>query len=110
MIHSSPAYKVTIMPPSFNDNDGFDKRPPREEPDAHGQAALILAESILHTLIETRTFTREQALQVIQTAVEVKIDVATEARETNGRMQESLALLSMIARSLETDIVRIGIV
>ena len=91
------------MPPNLNDNDGIGTSPSRDEPDAHGQAALILAESILHTLIETKTFTRSQALLVVQTASEVKIDVAAEIGESRGRMEESLALLSAITLSLEAD-------
>lgn len=92
---------------SVNDNAGVGKMPPRHEPDAHGQAALILVESILHTLIETKTFTRSQALLAVQTASEVKIDVAAEIGESTGRMEQSLALLASIAQSLETDMIPI---
>lgn len=73
------------------------------EPDAHGQAALLLAESILHALVETRTLSLEQALSVIQTTCEVKIEVAENTGESNGRMQESLELLRAISASLTVD-------
>ena len=46
------------------------------EPDAHGQAALLLAESILHALVETNTLSADQALSVIDTTCEVKVEVA----------------------------------
>lgn len=73
------------------------------EPDAHGQAALLLAESILHALVETKTLTIEAALSIIQTTCEVKVEVAEQAGESNGRMQESLVLLRAIAASFAVD-------
>lgn len=73
------------------------------EPDAHGQAALLLAESILHALVETKTFTLEGALSVIETTCEVKVEVAEEAGESAQRMQESLHLLRAISKSFAAD-------
>ncbi len=69
----------------------------REEPDAYGQAALVLAECILHALIECGLLSADYAASVVQTACDVKFDVATEDGETSGRMHESLALLARIA-------------
>lgn len=73
------------------------------EPDAHGQAALLLAESILHALVETQTLTVEAALSIIETTCEVKVEVAEQAGESRGRMQESLALLQAISASFAVD-------
>jgi hypothetical protein len=73
------------------------------EPDAHGQAALLLTESLIHTLVENSAITNDQAIEVIRIAAEVKVEVATAAHESNGRMQESLALLSKMASSFESD-------
>jgi hypothetical protein len=70
------------------------------EPDAHGQAALLLTESLIHTLVENSTLTNVEAVELIRIAAEVKVEVATAAHESDGRMQESLALLSS---SFETD-------
>ncbi len=84
-----------------NDNKEGGAGPPIIEPDAHGQAALMLAESILHALIETRTFTPDQALSVVTTAQEIKVEFAELAGESQQRMRASLDLLSMIAGSLE---------
>lgn len=95
------------MSDDFNDNDLERGQAFREEPDAHGQAALILAESILHMLIETNTFTRSEALQTVRTAAEVKVDVAAEIGESTGRMEQSLALIASIAQSLETDLMSV---
>ena len=75
----------------------------RGEPDAHGQAALLLAESILHTLIETKVLTHAQAASAIQSACEIKQEIAEETREPASTMQRSLALLGGIERSLAID-------
>jgi len=83
-----------------DDNSGL---PAVLEPDAHGQAALLLTESLIHTLVENSTLTNVEAVQLIRIAAEVKVEVATAAHESDGRMQESLALLSKMASSFETD-------
>ena len=69
------------------------------EPDAHGQAALLLAESILHALVESRTLSHEGALSIIRTSCEVKTEVAELSGDSNGRMRESLNLLRAIFNS-----------
>lgn len=73
------------------------------EPDAHGQAALLLAESILHALVDTSVMTNAEAITVVTAATEVKREVATAAGESTGRMQESLDLLSRMSASFEAD-------
>ncbi|GGB72341.1 hypothetical protein [Blastomonas aquatica] len=73
------------------------------EPDAHGQAALLLAESILHALVETRTLSIDAALSVIKTTCEVKREVAESTGESDGRMKESLALLQAISATFAVD-------
>lgn len=85
--------------------EGVSARPatsPRE-PDAHGQAALLLAEATLHALVEAGSLTLGQAIAVVETASEVKEEVAAATGESAGRMQQSLHLLSRIGRSLEID-------
>lgn len=75
------------------------------EPDAHGQAALLLAESILHALVEAKTLSLEDALSVIATTCEVKVEVAALSGESHGRMEESLQLLKAISTSFAVDAV-----
>ena len=75
----------------------------RREPDAHGQAALLLAESMLHALVERGLLTSEQAAAVVQVASEVKEEVAETTAESPGTMQASLRMLSRIELSLGTD-------
>ena len=75
----------------------------RAEPDAHGQAAFLLAESMLHMLVETGTFTTGQAMEAVEIASEVKVDVAAQTGESSARMNQSLALLATVSRSLGND-------
>ena len=73
------------------------------EPDAHGQAALLLTESLLHMLVENGRLTNAQAVDVVHTAAVVKIEVAEAAGESRGRMLESLALLARMEDSFQAD-------
>jgi hypothetical protein len=73
------------------------------EPDAHGQAALLLTESLIHMLVETRRITNAQAVDVVHTAAVVKVEVAEAAGESRSRMLESLALLSRMESSFQAD-------
>lgn len=75
-----------------------------QEPDAAGQAALMLAESMLHALIEAGTLTPEEALSVVTTAQEIKVEFAHLAGESAGPMNASLKMLETISNSLESEI------
>ena len=73
------------------------------EPDAHGQAALLLTESLIHALVDKGQLSVAEAVEVIETAADVKVEVATIAGESKTRMNESLALLGKISASFEID-------
>lgn len=73
------------------------------EPDAHGQAALLFAESILHVLVDASVLTNAEAMTVATAACEVKREVATAAGKSIGRMQQSLDLLNQISASFRAD-------
>ncbi len=73
------------------------------EPDAQGQAALLLTESLIHTLVDKRVLTAADAAATVESAAEVKVEVANEAGESKGRMRESLAFLSRMAGSFGVD-------
>jgi hypothetical protein len=77
--------------------------PPVAEPDAHGQAALLLTESLIHMLVEHKRLTNAQAVEVVHTAAVVKVEVAEAAGESRSRMLESLALLSRMEDSFQAD-------
>ena len=73
------------------------------EPDAHGQAALLLTESLIHMLVDRGTLTNTDAVEIVQTAAEVKVEVASAAGESAKRMTESLVLLAEMQSSFESD-------
>ena len=79
------------------------RRSRSKNPTPQGQAALLVAESKLHILVEAGVIGDRQALMAARSAAEVKIEVAIVTGESRGRMQESLDLLSRIQVSLETD-------
>lgn len=87
-----------IVPPNHNDNEGTPAL--RPESDAHGQAALLLIEATLHALIEAKVFTVGDALSVVETAADVKIDAAEDDGEPTATVEESIRLLHKIAHSL----------
>ena len=78
--------------------------PPVGEPDAHGQAALLFTESLLHTLVERSILSVADAVAVVRTAAEVKLALATEAGESKERLQVSLDLLFRISDSFAADL------
>lgn len=86
---------------SDNDNDWRTATLPM--PDAHGHAALLLVESLIHGLIERSVITVENALDIVETANSVQIDVAEEADGEGAPMWHAHALLSSIAQSLSYD-------
>ncbi len=77
--------------------------PSVSEPDAHGQAALLLTESLIHMLVENKGLTNTQAVDVVRTAALVKVEVAEAAGESKSRMLESLALLARMEDSFHAD-------
>jgi len=91
------------MPHKANDNLAARPPPRAGEPDAHGQAALILAEAILHALVDMKTMTTQQALDIVYSAEEIKTEVAALSGESKTRMHESLELLKRIGISIERD-------
>ena len=73
-------------------------------PDPHGQAALVLMESLLHGLIEKSVLTTQEALAVVERAAEVKTEIAPDLGDTPDALEKSLALLDAIATSLAHDL------
>lgn len=69
--------------------------------DAQGQAALLLLESLIHSLLDNGALTKQQALDAINSAAEVKEESASEHKEPDRTLQKSLALLTNMERSIE---------
>ncbi|WP_127145418.1 hypothetical protein [Pelagibacterium montanilacus] len=78
--------------------------PHMREADAHGQAAMLLVECLLHRLIEKQVLSVEEAIDIIDVATEVKIETGTERGEMPATLQASIHLLQDISASLRFDV------
>ena len=90
------------MPDVTNDNH-LETDAPRREPDAHGQAALLLVESLIHDLVVRAVISVDEAVEIVEVAAEVKAEVAADLGDSPATMRHSLALLEAIGRSLKGD-------
>lgn len=86
-----------------NDNDPMTREMPPILPDAHGQAALLLVESLIHGLLEKATLSVHQAVEIAERAVHVQLNQAEEMEGKAASLWQSHALLSSIAASLKLD-------
>ena len=71
-------------------------------PDPHGQAALLIAESLIHVLVERSVLSVEDVVSALQTAVEVKTDTAV--LEPQATANASLDLIFRILDSIGIDL------
>ena len=88
--------------PNDNDQAGADGR--LRGPDAHGQAAMLLVESLIHGLIARSVLTVEDAFEIVGIAAEVKEEVAAEMGDSPATMERSLTILGAISASLKNDL------
>lgn len=84
-------------------NDNTLKTAAVPEPDAHGQAAFLLVESLIHGLIARGVVTNGTAIEIVETAREVKVEVASELGDSPATLRRSLVLLQNLSASLESD-------
>lgn len=87
-----------------NDNPRVDRR--ADPPDPHGQAAMLLVESLLHGLIARSVISLSDAVDIVETAAEVKEEIAFELGDDAKTRQTSIALLELIRASLSNDLPR----
>lgn len=76
---------------------GEDRQPNGE---AQAQAALLLVESLIHSLIDNGNLTKQQALEAIGSAFEVKEESEIDRKEPDAIRRHSLALLSSMRNSI----------
>lgn len=84
------------------DND-TPTQPPESEADPQGQAALLLVESLCHILLEKQVLARADVIEAVETAADVKLEIALEGQERLAIAKQSLAYLKAIQLSLESD-------
>lgn len=93
------------MTDNVNDNHPYPAGARLPEPDAHGQAAMLLVESLIHGLIDRSLITVADAIDVVEVAAEVKADVAAELGDSPETMRRSLGMLAAISDSLKLETV-----
>lgn len=89
--------------PSDSSNDNT-VSPRSETPDVHGQAALLLVESLVHGLIARDVITVADAVEIVDVAAEVQEDIRTDQGESPPQVRKSLDLLDAIRSSLRGDL------
>lgn len=87
------------MPVNDNDALGAEMAPP----DSHGQAALLLVEGLIHGLVARSVLKVEDALDILDSAATVQVDIAEVADGAAPQMWHSHALITAIADSLRID-------
>lgn len=87
-----------------HDNDATLPTAKSGEPDAHGQAAMLLVESLLHALIAQSVLKLEEAIDLVGVAIDAKIEIAADLGNSDDTRDRSLALLTAIHQTLSHDI------
>lgn len=75
-----------------------------ESADAHGRAAMLLIESLIHTLIESDLITVADAMEIVGTAIEVTADGAEDGADVSTHHAKTAGLLATIGCSLSRDV------
>jgi hypothetical protein len=78
-------------------NDAAGPKGPGRSPigSSHGQAALLLTESLMHALVAKGTLSREEFIEVVEGAAEVELELAaanaTAPADSDGSLLRPLA-------------------
>lgn len=86
-----------------NDNGSTMRSDGHPLADPHGQAALLLVESLIHGLCENATLDTQQAIEIAERALEVQFEHAETTDADAAPMWRSYQLLTNIAASLKVD-------
>lgn len=92
-----------------NDNDTTRPAETGLVPDPHGQAALLLVESLIHGLLSRSVISVAEAVEIVETAVEINSELAAEQADSNVTTDKSLAMLAAISASLQNDLPEVGL-
>lgn len=74
--------------------------------DAHGRAAMLLVETLIHVLIARSILTVADAVELVDDAVDVSRAIALEVGDHSQANDASVTLLMAISRSLRADLQR----
>lgn len=76
------------------------------QPDAHGQAAMLLIESLIHSLVARSVISVTDAVEIVEVAAEVSRDMGEDLGKTDAMVERSIMLLENISKSLRLDLPR----
>ncbi len=91
------------MSENVNDNDSGRAGARPREPDAHGQAAMLLIESLIHGLVARSILSLREAVEIVDVAAAVRSKSAADLGDSPATMMKSLSLLESIRASLQLD-------
>ena len=78
--------------------------PAANGPDAHGQAALLLAESLLHGLVARALISPREAIEIVEIAADVQHEIGQQGAKANGNGNPAPSiLLATIINSLRSE-------
>lgn len=87
-----------------NDNDTATRNLKTPLPDPHGQAALLLVESLIHGLCDKSALDVPEAIAIVERAVDIQREHVDDASgATVSTMLRAQILLETIAASLKAD-------
>lgn len=72
-------------------------------PDAHGQAALLLVESLIHTLAARSIVPLADAIETVTVAIDARIDIVVDRGDADDTADRAVSLLAAIRSSLAID-------
>jgi hypothetical protein len=75
-----------------------------DDPDAHGQAAMLLVESLIHGMVARSLISPGEAIEIITVAMDAKVEIAADIGESDDTKDRSLALLAAVRTSLAADL------
>ncbi len=89
------------MLPDYQNSRKRGSLPPQADP--HGHAALLLVEGLIHALLARSIIGTADAIDIVESADSVQVDIAEAADEAGASMWRSHTLLNAIAMSLMAD-------
>jgi len=87
------------MAQSTNDNDVYPAVARSRERDAHGEAAMLLVESLIHGLIDQSVISVSEAIEIVDAAADVQAEIVID-RGDPPALSSSLTMLNSICSSL----------
>ncbi len=93
------------MADESNDNDNTLPVSSAQDSDAHGRAAMLLVESLIHGLIARSVISAKDAAEIVEVAQDIDTEIAAEQEGPPSTTRKSQTLLAAIRASLDFDLV-----